>query len=310
MSYGLKILLVVFALGQFACVESMADWAVDIERWRSQLEEKRVKVGDIEVVYLEGGSGPTVLMVHGFAGEKEHWTRFARKLTDHYHVIAVDLPGFGESSRIEGLSYAPKVQAERVEELRVALGIDTWHLVGNSMGGMIAGAYAQMYPRPTLSLTLIDTGGVKSPEESDLAHELRQGRNPLVVESREDMDKLLAFSFVNPPYIPGPVITHAYEKNKAYSDWNRRIFSELMDNGKVVEDALPSIHVPILVMWGDKDKVIHVSTTQTIKKIKPEAEIKILENCGHAPMIELVDESSEIYLEFLARRFLRRSAAL
>jgi len=303
----LTVFFLLSAISVTSCAGHIADWAVGLERWRSNLEEKRKKLGDFEVAYLEGGHGPTVLLIHGFGGDKEHWTRFARKLTDRYHVIAIDLPGFGESSRIEGLSYGPKEQAARIEELRAALAIESMHLAGNSMGGMIAGAYAQQYPTRTLSLTLINSGGVRSPEPSELSLELAQGRNPLLVATREDMDKLMAFSFHKPPYIPDLVVTQLYNKNLPHREWNGRIFKEIAANGTIVEEALPHIEAPILVLWGDKDRVIHVSATQTIQKIKPEAEIKILADCGHAPMIERVDESAQVFLEFLDRKFGRQT---
>lgn len=298
----LRMFLLLGVFSQTGCATRLAEWAVGLERWRSNLEEKRVKVGDFDVAYLEGGQGPTALLIHGFGGDKEHWTRFARQLTDQYHVIAVDLPGFGESSRVEGQSYAPQKQAARIDQLRAALGLKKMHVLGNSMGGMIAGVYARQYPENVHSLTLINSAGIRSPEPSELSRELAQGRNPLVVESREDMDKLLNFTFHKRPFIPDAVVDRLYENSVPHREWNRRIFKEIEAAGRVVEDALPEIQVPILVLWGDKDRVLNVSATQTVQKVKPDAEIKILADCGHVPMIERVDETAAIVLEFFQRR--------
>lgn len=297
----LRIFLILGAFSQTACAGRLADWAVGLERWRSNLEEKRVKVGDFEIAYLEGGQGPTALLIHGFGGDKEHWTRFARQLTDRYHVIAVDLPGFGESSRIEGQSYGPKEQAARLDQLRAILAVEKMHIIGNSMGGMIAGVYAHQYQDRVLSLILIDSGGIRSPEPSELSRELAQGRNPLVVQTREDMDKLLDFSFYKRPFIPALVIDRLYENNAPHQEWNRRIFKEIQASGTAVEDALPNLRMPVLVIWGENDRVIHVSSTKTVQKVKPDAEIKILPECGHAPMIEKVDETAGIVLEFFKK---------
>ncbi len=299
----LRIFLLLGAFSQTGCAARLAEWAVGVERWRSNLEEKMVKVGDFDVAYLEGGQGPTALLIHGFGGDKEHWTRFARQLTDSYHVIAVDLPGFGESSRIEGLSYAPKEQAARLDQFRAVLGLKKMHVLGNSMGGMIAGAYTRQYPDNVLSLILINSAGIRSPEPSELSRELAAGRNPLVVESREDMDRLLDFSFYKRPFIPDMVVDRLYENSAPRREWNRRIFKEIEAANTVVEDALPEISVPVLVLWGDKDRVLNVSATRTVQRVKPDAEIKILTDCGHAPMIERVDETAAIVLEFFQRRF-------
>ncbi len=299
----LRIFLLLGAFSQTGCAARLAEWAVGVERWRSNLEEKMVKVGDFDVAYLEGGQGPTALLIHGFGGDKEHWTRFARQLTDSYHVIAVDLPGFGESSRIEGLSYAPKEQAARLDQFRAVLGLKKMHVLGNSMGGMIAGAYTRQYPDNVLSLILINSAGIRSPEPSELSRELAAGRNPLVVESREDMDRLLDFSFYKRPFIPDMVVDRLYENSAPRREWNRRIFKEIEAANTVVEDALPEINVPVLVLWGDKDRVLNVSATRTVQRVKPDAEIKILTDCGHPPMIERVYETAAIVLEFFQRRF-------
>ncbi len=299
----MKLLTIISFLGLSGCAQRMANWAVGLERWRSNLEEKTIQVGEFNVRYLEGGQGPSVLLVHGFGGDKEHWTRFARKLTDNYHVIALDLPGFGESSRIQGLAYGAMEQAVRLEAFRKAAALGKVHVVGNSMGGMIAAVFVRQYPEQALSLTLIDSAGIRSPKPSDLYKELKEGRNPLLVQKREDMDRLFNFTFVNPPSIPSSVIDQLYAKSKEHYAWNQQIFAEISATPSIVEEALPFIKAPLLVIWGDKDRVIHVSCTKVIQKLKPEAEVKIISDCGHAPMIEKAEETSAIYREFLSRRF-------
>lgn len=303
----LNLILLLGALGQVACAERLATWAVDVERWRSSLVEKKMSIGDIDIAYLEGGQGPTIFLIHGFAADKENWTRFARKFTDQYHVIALDLPGFGDSSRVDGLSYGPKPQAERLDKFRAALGIDKVHVVGNSMGGMIAGVFAHDYQAHVLSLTLIDSAGVASPDESELIQQLRKGYNPLLVDSLADMDRLLAFIFVNPPYIPGAVKAKIYERGRPYKEWNKKIFAEIAGAQRILEPMLPELRIPVQVIWGDKDRVIDVSAVRVIKKLRPDAEVSILKDCGHAPMLEQVDEAVRIYSGFLDEHFKRQT---
>lgn len=288
-------------LGSYGCAERMAQWAVGLERWRSNLEEKLVRVGEFDLAYLEGGQGPSLLLIHGFGGDKEHWTRFARKLTEHYRVIAIDLPGFGESSRVEGKSYGPNQQAERLEAFRQALNLGKIHVVGNSMGGMIAIVYARQHPEQTLSLSLLDSAGFRSPEPSELSKELREGRNPLLVKKREDMERLLQFTFVKPPYIPSSVLDVMYQKSSANYAWNQAIFAEISKAGPIGEEALPHIGAPILVLWGDSDRVIHPSSTKVIQKLQPSAEVHIIASCGHAPMIEKPEETAALISDFLSR---------
>ena len=74
----------------------------NMERSAAGLEQKSIEVGKLHIEYLEGGKGEVLLLLHGFGGNKDNWTRVAKYLTPHFKVIAPDLPGFGESSSDTG----------------------------------------------------------------------------------------------------------------------------------------------------------------------------------------------------------------
>src|SRR3990167_1966874 len=175
-----------------------------VERQRAGLSLKHISVGDLSIHYYEGGpsSAQTILMVHGFAANKDNWLRFARHLSQDYRVIALDLPGFGASDKPAG-SYDVGTQTERLASVVQALQIDKLHLIGNSMGGHISALYAARYPDQVLSLALLDNAGITSPQPSELMQRLQRGEpNPLVVRQPEDFQRLLEFVFVQPPYLP------------------------------------------------------------------------------------------------------------
>ena len=138
--------------------------------------------------------------------DKDNWLRFARPLTERYHVVALDLPGFGgDSSKPQQASYdvALGTQAERVANFAAAIGVRR-HLAGNSMGGHIAALYAARHPEQVLSLALIDNAGVMPARKSELFEDLERGENPLVVR-QPDFQKLLDFVFVQQPPLPAPL---------------------------------------------------------------------------------------------------------
>ena len=85
-------------------------------------------------------------LLHGFGASADSWNRFAKPLTKRYRVIAPDQPGWGASTRIETASYGYPAQIERLHQFLSALGLKRVHLVGHSMGGFIASAYAARYP--------------------------------------------------------------------------------------------------------------------------------------------------------------------
>ena len=115
-------------------------------RQTAGLERKAITVGDHEVIYLDGGSGPPVVLLHGFGSNKDLWNAVAARLTPAYRVIVPDLPGFGESTKRESANYDVQTQVKRLHEFLNNLGIEQKHIAGNSMGGMISVAYAATYP--------------------------------------------------------------------------------------------------------------------------------------------------------------------
>ncbi len=119
---------------------------IGLQRKAAKLTVKSAVVGDHTIVYSEGGTGETIIMVHGFGGNKDNWLRFAKFFTPQYHVIIPDLPGYGESTRLEDARYNIMAQVERLNAFFKGLGISQFHMVGNSMGGNISGNYAAKYP--------------------------------------------------------------------------------------------------------------------------------------------------------------------
>ena len=91
--------------------------------------------GGLRYVYLEGGQGEPLLLLHGFGADKDNFVRAARFLTPHFHVIVPDQIGFGESAHPLQADYAPIAQSKRLHALMQALGIKNIHLGGSSMGG-------------------------------------------------------------------------------------------------------------------------------------------------------------------------------
>src|SRR5690606_29500095 len=132
-----------------------------IEQQRAGLSHEQLSVHNLNIHYYRGGpaSGETLILLHGFAADKDNWLRFSRHLTQDYRVIAVDLPGFGESDLPPG-SYDVGTQAERLANILDALGIRQAHVLGNSMGGHIAALFAARYPDRVHSLALFDNAGI------------------------------------------------------------------------------------------------------------------------------------------------------
>jgi len=272
-----------------------------IEQWRAGLHERSVNVNDLKISYYEGGpqGAETVLLVHGFAADKSTWLWFARALTERYHVIAVDLPGFGASDRPHG-SYDVGTQTERLAAFVDALGIRRLHLAGHSMGGHIAALYAARYPEQVTSLALIANAGVSTPRRSAFFQRLEeQGDNPLLVNSEPQFDQLLEWLFVAPPQFPERLHQYLAQRAVADSAHQREVFEHLRDRYLPLEPELPRIQAPTLLLWGDQDRILDVSSIETMKPLLKNASVVIIKDCGHAPILERPEESAADYLKFI-----------
>ena len=294
------IVVVLALVGYFMLPGLLVKWAAESERKAAGLEPKRVRVGDHEIAYLDGGHGETILMLHGFGANKDNWTRFAKFISPAYRVIALDLPGFGESTCLDDATYGIADQAKRVALFADAVSLKKFHIVGNSMGGNIAARFAVMFPERVLTLGLFDSGGVRSPVPSEMAKRLSKGEpNPLVAGTVEEYDRLIKFVFSTPPDIPRFVKKPLVEEAQRHQASNQRIFEQISGENVALEPDLPKITTRTLVLWGDQDRVIDVSCVQVLKNGLPNCTAVIMQNCGHLPMIERPQEAAEHYLAFL-----------
>lgn len=265
------------------------------------LSSKQLEVADLSIHYYEGGpkDGETILMVHGFGADKNNWLQFARFFTKRYHVIALDLPGFGESSKPPA-SYDVGTQAERIAAFTQALGIKRLHIIGNSMGGHIAALYAARYPQQVASVALLDNAGIDAPQKSELYRRIEQGKpNPLVVNNAQQFEQLIDFVFYKAPALPERLKHYMAEQAIANSAMNTQIFSQLRERYIPLEPELPKIEAPTLLLWGDHDRVLDVSSIKVMQPLLKHPSVVVMKDCGHVPMIERPEETAGHYQAFL-----------
>ncbi|CAN7365447.1 alpha/beta hydrolase [Aquipseudomonas alcaligenes] len=298
---GLVTLLAALAATLYFSPAALMATAHFVECQLAGLSAHSTTVGDLDIAYYEGGpaSGETLVMVHGFGANKDNWLRMARHFTDRYRVIALDLPGFGDSSRPAG-SYDVGTQAERLASFIATLGAGKVHLVGNSMGGHIVALYAARYPQQVRSLALFDNAGVTAPHKSELYERLERGdANPLIVASVAHYDQLMDFVFVEKPPMPGSLKRYLAEQSMANREHYQQVFQHLVQRYVPLEPELPKITAPTLLLWGDRDRVLDVSSIEVMKPLLGKSSVVVMKECGHVPMIERPAETAAHYQAFL-----------
>jgi pimeloyl-ACP methyl ester carboxylesterase len=280
--------------------ETATKAALNLERVHAGLTRREITLpSGMHYVFLEGGHGTPLLLLHGFAADKDNFTRVAAYLTPHYRVIIPDQIGFGESSHIEGADYHSQAQAERLHELAKSLGIRQLHVGGNSMGGQIAMAYAARYPGEVLSMWLLDPAGVWSAPKSELAHLVQeQGRNPLIARTEEEFAKTFDFVMSDPPFIPRPMLNVMAQERIHNVALANHIFGQISTDS--IEQRVKDMQVPSLIVWGKEDRGINVGTAEVLHKLLPRSQVIIMPGVGHLPMIERPKQSAEDYLKFRA----------
>jgi pimeloyl-ACP methyl ester carboxylesterase len=301
------------------------DRAVGFEGlWR--LPDGRPPLLRVHDVHLPGrrvstltmGDGPDVVLIHGLGSTKASFFDTAASLSrDGYRVHALDLPGFGSSSKPATAPYTARWFAETVTAVMDRLGIDRAHMVGNSMGGRVALEVAMREPERVGALALLcpAVAFVKRsyhpivrllrPELGFLPHRLR----------RSAVSGQLASLFHDPdvidPYVADVVVD---EFQRVYASAGARI-AFLSAARNIYLDApfgkhgfyprLADLERPALFVWGSHDTVIPPGFKRHVAQWLPGAEQIVLEGCGHVPQVERPDQTNG-----LIRRFLTRADAM
>jgi pimeloyl-ACP methyl ester carboxylesterase len=288
---------------------NLATMLIGLERFTSGLKRRVIQVGDHRVVYSEGGHGEPVVLLHGFGASADSWNRFAKPLTKRYRVIAPDLPGWGASTRLYTASYGYLAQVERLHQFLSQLQLGRIHLIGHSMGGFLASAYAARYPNEVITLGLIAPHGMVEPEPSELARSVAQGDNWLVASTPQEFDRLLNKVFTKRPYTPKSVLRYLANHTIRNSAKSRQIFAEMQTNAPPLAERLPKIVAPTLIIWGDQDRVLHVSCADLFNQGIKNSEVLVIRGSGHMPLVENARQCATAWLAFVEKSRRTRGAA-
>ncbi|MDX6689322.1 MAG: hypothetical protein QOG15_779 [Solirubrobacteraceae bacterium] len=284
-------------------------------------EDGRPPLMRVHDVHLSGrrvstltiGSGPDVLLIHGLGGAKSSFFDIAPMLAERYRVHAIDLPGFGSSSKPPLAPYNARWFAETVRETMNALGIQRAHVAGNSMGGRVAIEFALREPERVSGLALLcpAVAFVKRsyhplvrllrPEFGLLPHRFTRS----VVENhfwslfadRDQIDPSVADLVVD----EFQRIYSSAGARTAFLASARNIYLDepYGDNG--FYPRLGELDVPSLWVWGSHDTVIPPAFKRHVEQWLPGAEQIVLDGCGHVPQVERAEQTTGLLQRFFAR---------
>ena len=300
---GTLLFSAVSVLGGCATLESkLFNLGLSVERHRSNLTLKTLQLGQQKIAYLEReGRGETIVLLHGFAANKDAWLRFVRYLPKPYRVLVIDLAGHGDRNPARQMEAPLDVDHLQTDFSRIIdrLGGNQFHLAGNSLGGYVATFYARENPHKVITLGLFASAGVWPPKPSDFQLALEKDRNPLLVASAQDFDQLMDLVFYEKPWAPWPVKSVLERELIKRYDFYHKMWDDIWNNRKDVAAFLPEIKTPVFLLWGDKDRILDVSSVAVYQKHLPDSQTQILKDCGHGLVIEKPKEAANAYVKFL-----------
>jgi pimeloyl-ACP methyl ester carboxylesterase len=276
--------------------------------------------GDLTLFYYElGAANPhTMLLIHGLGDEADTWRHILKPLGEQYHIIALDLPGFGRSGLPEN-KITPPLLLNCLLEILKAKKIETTILVGSSLGGILAHAFGLKYTKKVEGMVLI--GGTLFQIDTMGDFSLRLMQIPLLGEwlyKRLRKDPQAAYDSLRNVYLDLNEMPQADREflftrvnNRVWSDKQcQAYFSTLRNLSPWIKsqqeeclDQLENLTIPTLVLRGEHDSLFSKKNAIGVKKVQPNTTFAEIADSGHLPHQEAPEEFLSLLGQWLKRNF-------
>jgi pimeloyl-ACP methyl ester carboxylesterase len=264
-------------------------------------ESKQVEIFGQKIYYLEAGaaSNPAVILLHGLGGDMSQWAATVPALAGKYHVYVPDQVGFGKSDK-PITNYRVAMLVEFLDVFCRKLGVQKATLVGNSLGGWTAAAFAVAHPEKVDKLVLVDAAGY-TPKRwggPEMTREVLAGLNP---STTEDFKRLLGLVLYNKAILNDQFIETALaNKLKRGDGYTINSFIESILRGEdFLDGKVKTVKAPTLVIWGKEDGLTPLGIGKAFVEDIPGAQLVVIDNCGHVPQMEKAAEFNSALLKFL-----------
>lgn len=272
----------------------------------------RVQAGEVplQLHYNDAGSGSVVVMLHGSGAGASGWSNFHRNVdafVDAGHrVILPDCPGWNKSDAIVCTESRSHLNARALKGLLDVLGIDKAHVVGNSMGGASALAFALEYPERLDRMVIMGGGGLGPSVFQPMPLEGIKHLFGLYVDpTLENLKKMLDVFVFDASKLTAELMQERHRNMMERPDHLENFVKSFRAYPKQFPDLssrLAEITAPTLVTWGRDDRFVPMDHALRLLHGLPQAELHVFGRCGHWAQWEHADKFNRLVLEFLARR--------
>lgn len=259
---------------------------------------KLMEVDGVTLHYIENGSGPAIVMIHGFGGQTFSFRYQLQEFSRDHRCVAIDLKGFGYSERPEDGDYSLEEQARLVLRAMDLLSIDKAVLIGHSMGGEVVARAAAMAPERVEKLVLVATApgyplwlGPRLPFSKAFLPAFarlarRNARKNLFYDPKSvDLNNILD-EYAKPGRIAGSL-------NTVWEMW-----ADVRDQPKLDHSKLT---MPVLILWAEKERVLLFDQRllKWLRKRLPDAEVVTIPRTGHMLLEEQPKAANEALRRFI-----------
>ncbi len=301
----LRILIfIVLLIGGYTALYWQNDIPLEILKKKYCNEQSRfIEINGQQIHYRDEGSGYPLVLVHGTSSSLYTWNAWANELKKDFRVIRMDIPAFGITGETKERNYTIENYVKFIDEFTTALGVDTFYLAGNSLGGEITWNYAYTHPERVKKMILIDAAGYQRTGPTPLAFIIAKNSvlNKIMtkVTPKRIIEKSMHDIYYNDSKVTDSVVTHYFEM--LLRPGNRQAFA---DRVRVIkyegEEKVNKIKTPTLIQWGQYDNWILPEDAEKFKKDIVGSEVKYYP-AGHVPMEELPAETAKDAKDFLLK---------
>ena len=297
------IILLIFGIGNGVYADISIE---DLKNEYANEQSQFIEVNEMNVHYRDEGKGFPIVLIHGTAASLHTWNDWTKELKKTNRVIRMDLPAFGITGPNKNADYSIEAYTTFLQSFLEKIGLEKFHLAGNSLGGNIAWNYTADYPDKVEKLILLDSSGL--PTNKSQPAIFKMAKTPLLNS---------LFLYITPRFLIKKNIEEVYEDDSKITDklinryhkmalrvGNRQAFidrakTDFKPDAIANQNKLKSIQTPTLLIWGAKDLWIPLDNGIRMDRILVNSTLKVIENSGHVPMEENPIESLKLMNEFL-----------
>lgn len=302
----LKILafIVVLLIITFFAIQKKSFPLEELKKKYANASSKFLTFDGMQVHYRVEGEGKPIVLIHGTGASLQTWDGWTDSLVkNNYKVIRIDMPAFGLTGPNTTNDYSSKMYVDFFDRFLHQIGIDTFAMAGNSLGGEIAWKYTLAHPEKVTKLILVDPAGFYSTEKGNGAIIFKLAKIKWLASIMSKIDtKMIVEKTLKDVYFDENKITQKQKElyyDMSMREGNRESFSQRVQQvDKEPKLDVSAIKIPTLIQWGKQDILIDVSLSNHFTKIK-NAKLILYDNCGHSPQEEIPEKSVTDVINFL-----------